>query len=127
MVLLVLAFGAPGLSSFELKEIVFYILVISGMAALFTYVFRDRTLRVRLRQGDGCVLLYDDIRADPGKLVPLSIKRKTDTALEVERKGTRWEIKRIELRFPDSPDTTRAALMLGSHQKNDTKGCEPET
>ena len=122
MVLLVLAFGAPGLSSFELKEIVFYTLVIAGMSALLTYVFRDKTLRVRLRQGEGCVLLYNDTRADPGKLVPLSIKQKTDKVLEVEREGTRWEIKRIELRFPDSPDATRARLMLGFHRKSGDEG-----
>jgi len=92
--------------------------VIAGLAALLTYVFRDKTLRVRLRQGEGCVLLYYDTRADPGKLVPLSIKQKTDKVLEVEREGTRWEIKRIELRFPNSPDANRARLMLGFHRKS---------
>ena len=92
--------------------------MIAGLAALLTYVFRDKTLRVRLRQGEGYVLLYNDTRADPGKLVPLSIKHRTDKVLEVEREGTRWEIKRIELRFPDSPNATRARLMLGFRRKS---------
>jgi hypothetical protein len=98
--------------AFDPNTVAFFALLFVAIAAVMTYLLRNKTLRVRLSKGEGCILLLDESGPDPGKLVPSSIKRKTDTMIKVERKGTKWEIKRIELRFANSADTTKALLML---------------
>jgi hypothetical protein len=112
MVFLGLSVPAAYPPAFDPNTVAFYGLLFLAIAAVLTYVLRNKTLRVSLGKGEGCVLILHEWRPDPGKLVPSSVKRKTDRVIEVERKGRLWEIKRIELRFANSDDTTKALLML---------------
>jgi len=76
------------------------------------YVLRNKTVKVRIRPGERCLLITSEWEPNPGKLVPSRVQMKSDKVIEVERKGKRWEVKRIELQFTSQQDATKAIEML---------------
>src|SRR5436309_2911423 len=58
------------------------------------------------------LLITSEWEPNPGKLVPSRVQMKSDKVIEVERKGKRWEVKRIELQFTSQQDATKAIEML---------------
>ena len=112
-----LMFFGAGVGGFSVitdspRSIAYSILVLGGIAAVMAYFLRNKTIPITLTPGDGCLLLKDPTRPGLGKLVPLRVEQNDNRSILVERKGSRWELKRIELRFSTSKDTAMAASML---------------
>lgn len=99
-------------------SVAYSILVLAGIAAVLAYILRKKTIPVTLALGDNCILIKDSTRPEAGKLVPSKVDRQDDRIIRVERYGTRWEIKRIELRFRSQEDTTKAIAMLARFLPN---------
>jgi len=96
----------------DANTVFFDVVLLTGLAALSAYLLRNRTVKVRIRPGERCVLITSEWEPNPGQLVPSRVQMKSDKVIEVERKGKRWEVKRIELQFTSQQDATKAIEML---------------
>ena len=96
----------------DANTVFFWVVLLTGLAALLAYVLRNKTVKVRIRPGERCLLITSEWEPNPGKLVPSRVQMKSDKVIEVERKGKRWEVKRIELQFTSQQDATKAMEML---------------
>ena len=96
----------------DANTVFFWVVLLTGLAALLAYVLRNKTVKVRIRPGERCLLITSEWEPNPGKLVPSRVQMKSDKVIEVERKGKRWEVKRIELQFTSQQDATKAIEML---------------
>ncbi len=107
------AVGGFSLVSNSLGSLALSILLPVGTAATLGLLLRKKTVSVTLMLGDECVLIRDSSRANHGKLIPLRVERVADRKILVDRKGSRWELKRFELYFSSQEDVASAISMLG--------------
>lgn len=96
----------------DANAVFFWVLLLTAMAALLAYLLRNKTVKVKIKPGEGCLLITNEWEPNPGQLVPSRVQMKSDKVIEVERKGKRWEVKRLELQFTNDQDATRAMEML---------------
>jgi hypothetical protein len=98
--------------TFDLPSIIFFILVLAGMATAMVYFLRKKSIPVTIKLGEECVLLHDPTRPDLGKLVPSRVVQERENRVLVYREGRRTELKRMEFIFANAEDTSKAMLML---------------
>src|SRR2546425_9980684 len=99
----------------DANTVFFWVVLLTGLAALLAYVLRNKTVKVRIRPGERCLLITSEWVPNPGKLVPSRVQMKSDKVIEVERKGKGWEVKRFELKFTSQQDGTKALERLSKH------------
>ena len=76
------------------------------------HFLRKKSIPVTIILGDECVLIKDPTRTDLGKLVPSGVAQENDHRVLVDRRGRKMELKRMEFRFANAEDTSKAVLMF---------------
>ena len=104
--------------SYSLWSVVFSILLLVGMAVVFAGLFKNKTIPVTLTLGNDCVLINDPTQPRLLKLIPLKVEQKDERRIFVERRGSFWELKRLELSFASAEDTSKAFSMLRNFPRN---------
>jgi len=112
LLVVTLGFSSAYPPTLDLPTIVFFLFLWATIPLVLAYVLRKKTVRVRLRSGDRYIVISDETSPTAGKLVPSRITQKTTSKILVEREGRPWSVKKMELRFTNSQDATKAALML---------------
>jgi hypothetical protein len=112
LLVVTLGFSSAYPPTLDLPTVVFYLLLWATIPLAIAYILRNKTVRVKLRPRDRYILVSDETSPTAGKLVPSRITQKATGEILVEREGRPWSVKKMELRFANSQEATKAALML---------------
>ncbi len=98
--------------TFDLSSVAFFIVLLAGMTTMLAYFLGKKTILVTIMMGVECVLIRDPTRPDLGKLVPSRVVQEDDHKVLADRRGKKMELKRMEFRFANAEDMSRAILIF---------------
>ncbi|OLE68098.1 hypothetical protein AUF78_17810 [archaeon 13_1_20CM_2_51_12] len=98
--------------TFDLISIALFIFLLAGIATALALLSRKKAMPVTIISGEDCILITDPTRPTKGKLIPSKVIHEDEHTILVHRADGRLELSRMEFRFANAKDTSKAMFLF---------------